>query len=258
MVVSGYSKFLVTWVRREQRLSNSVLDEYDASEDRWIYYKSRYYEMNIQLNDIRYDKNGRGKWKFKSVDLSGDCFFNFNDKKITAFKKISSDEDLIERLNKCALRHHSNENSVLMPATGGMNNVKGKIYYADNGFVVAGKGRHSSRAYDRPDTFLWYLAEFYYQRKCTFDLLSAGEYLYNSVFKEALQSFNYSSLYQFLDSFKDIYEYCKLFYGIEKDFVDRMIYEGKMPILTSADLNRYIDLAEKFWDVQVAKYMERK
>ena len=67
--------FLITWIRREQRLSNSVLDEYDASEERWVYYKSRYYKMNIQLNDIRYDKNGRGKWKFKSVDLSGDCFF---------------------------------------------------------------------------------------------------------------------------------------------------------------------------------------
>ena len=240
-------------------MSNSVLDEYDASKERWKYYKSRYNKMmNIQLNEVCYDKNGRGKWKFKSIELSGDCFFNFNDKKIAAFKKISCDECLMERLNNCALRHHSEENCVLMPVTGGMNNVKGKIYYRGNGFAVFGKGRPPKNAYDRPDTFLWYLAEFYSQRKYSFDLLSAGEYLCNSVFKESLQSFNYGSLYQFLDSFENIYEYCKLFYGIEKDFVDRMIDEGKMPILTSEDLNRYMNLAEEFWRIQGAISAEGK
>ena len=82
--------------------------------------------------------------------------------------------------------------------------------------------------------------------------------LCNSVFKEALQSFNYGSLYKFLDSFKNIYEYCNLFYDIEKDFVDRMIEEGKMPILTSEDLSRYMNLAEEFWRIQGAISAEWK
>ena len=241
-------------------MSNSVLDEYDATKERWKYYKSRYNKMmNIQLNEVCYDKNGRGKWKFKSIELSGDCFFNFNDNKIAAFKEISCDEYLMKRLNECALRHYSNENCVLMPVTGGMNNVKGKIYYRSNGFAVSGKGRPPNNAYDRSDTFLYYLAEFYRIKQLrTFDLLIAGEYLCNSVFKEALQSFNYDSLYKFLDSFKNIYEYCNLFYDIGKDFVDRMIDEGKMPILTSEDLNRYMNLAEEFWRIQGAISAEGK
>jgi hypothetical protein len=60
-----------------------------------------------------------------------------------------------------------------------------------------------------------------------------------------------------LENFNDIYDYCKLFYGIEKAFVDRMIQEGKMPILTSEDLNRYIDLAEDFWNIQKEIYNKK-
>ena len=236
---------------------DGVIDDNDASKERWKYFKNRYPKMNIQLNEISYDKNGRGKWQYKSIEISGDCFFNFNEKKLTEFKKITCDEHLTRRLNRCAKRHYSNENCVLMPVTGGMNNVKGKIYYSNNRFVVAGKGSHSKKAYDRPDTFLWYLYMFYSQRNRIFDLLSAGEYLENSIFKEAMQSFNYVPLYRFLENFNDIYDYCKIFYGIEKAFVDRMIQEGKMPILTSEDLNRYIDLAEDFWNIQKEIYNKK-
>lgn len=38
-----------------------VIDDNDASKERWKYFKKRYPKMNIQLNEISYDKNGRGK-----------------------------------------------------------------------------------------------------------------------------------------------------------------------------------------------------
>lgn len=75
----------------------------------------------------RKNKNGRGVWKYGSIELSGDCFFNFNDKKIAAFiKNVQCDSETKKCLMACAARHHSNENCVLMPTTGGMNKVKGK------------------------------------------------------------------------------------------------------------------------------------
>ena len=91
---------------------------------------------------------------------------------------------------------------------------------------------------------------FFNQKKKQFSLLSAGEYFSNSVFKEALQSFNFSDLYSFLYEFENIYEYCNLFFGIDELFVDRMIEEGKEPIIDELGLKRYMLLAEDFWKIQ--------
>ena len=225
-------------------------DDFDSCQERWEYYQKRYPELKIQIKDVK-NKNGRGVWKYGSVEISGDCFFNFNDKKIEAFiKNIQCDPETKMRLLACTERHHTNENCVLMPTTGGMNKVKGKIYYRDSGFVIAGVGRPTNKCYDRPDTFLFYLNNFFEHKESVFDLSTAGEYLSNSVFKEALQSFNFNDLYYFLAGFKDIYEYCGLFYGIDKAFVDRMINEGKRPIRDKEDLNNYMQLAEDFWRIQ--------
>lgn len=225
--------------------------EYDACEERWEYYKKRYPELVICKEDVKY-QNGRGTWKYGFVELSGDCFFNFNEEKIKAFtKNIDCDGNTIESLKECAYKHYSNENCVLMPVTGGMNNVKGKIYYKDSGFVVAGIGHPSNKCYDRPDTFLFYLNEFFHQKESVLDLLSAGKFLSNSIFKVAIQSFNFAELYLFLAGFKSIYEYCKLFYGMDEKFVDRMISKGKRPIVKDSDLKEYIELAKDFWKLQV-------
>ncbi len=102
--------------------------------------------------------------------------------------------------------------------------------------------------------------DFYEHKESVFDLSTAGEYLSNSIFKEALQSFNFNDLYSFLAGFKDIYEYCELFYGINKAFVDRMINEGERPIFDKEDLNKYMQLAEDFWRIQaeILQHNERK
>ncbi len=228
--------------------------DFDACEERWKYYQIRYHDFGISLEDVIFlgkDKSARGKWKFRSIVLSGDCFFNFNEKKVETFiKNISCNNETIQELQKCASRHHSNENCVLMPVTGGLNRVKGKIYYKDSGFVVSGIGRPTDKCYDRPDTFVYYLNHFFNQKKKRFSLLSAGEYFSNSIFKEALQSFDFSDLYSFLYEFENIYEYCNLFFGIDELFVDRMIEEGKEPIIDELGLKRYMLLAEDFWKIQ--------
>ncbi len=101
-------------------------DDFDSCQERWEYYQKRYPELKIQIKDIK-NKNGRGVWKYGSVEISGDCFFNFNDKKIESFiKDIQYDPETKMRLLACTERHHTNENCVLMPTTGGMNKVKGK------------------------------------------------------------------------------------------------------------------------------------
>ena len=234
--------------------------DFDACEERWKYYLIRYPDFVIDLNNVKYLR-GRGKWEDGSVELSGDCFFNFNDKKTDAFRKNIKDikHKTHKRLDNCAKNHYSNENCVLMPVTGGLNNVKGKIYYRKEGFVVAGARQYNDKCYDRPDTFIFYLNEFYEQKKSLdLDLLSAGEYLSNSIFKEALQSFNFTVLYSFLDGFETVYDFCSLFYGIDENFVNRMIEEGQKPIVNDDDLNRYMQLAEDFWKIQANIIEENK
>ena len=44
--------------------------------------------------------------------------------------------------------------------------------------------------------------------------------------------------------------YCKVFYGIDEGFVRELADNGRKPILTEDDLNRYMDLAERFWSIQ--------
>ena len=51
--------------------------DFDACEERWKYYQIRYRDFGISLEDVifpRKDKSARGKWKFRSIVLSGDCF----------------------------------------------------------------------------------------------------------------------------------------------------------------------------------------
>ena len=59
--------------------------DFDACEERWKYYQIRYRDFGISLEDVIFpgkDKSARGKWKFCSIVLSGDCFFSFIEKKV--------------------------------------------------------------------------------------------------------------------------------------------------------------------------------
>lgn len=251
----------------ESRKDSDVTDntDNDADEKRWKYYKLMYPNLNIDEQLIRF-KNNRGFWSYKRsencpIELSGDCFFNFNQTKVEKFEKIiskdekatkDSKERVNEALNKARENHYANNNCVLMPVTGGMNNLKGKIYYRkdETKFIVAGVGSPPYNAYDRPDVFLYFLNEFYEIKDKKLSFPEMLEYFGNCIFSESLKSFNYMSLYYFLNSFENVYDYCRFFYSIDRELVDKFLQNAQTPISDVESLEKYISLANEFWRTQ--------
>ena len=109
-----------------------------------------------------------------------------------------------------------------MPVSGGMNNFKESI------------------GFDRIDTFL-YALNLYYEDKADSFILNYGQINpANSTLKKNLKDY--------LDSFRDIYSYCSKIYHIDdKKFIDELCDNGKKAILTANDIDKYLELATKFW-----------
>lgn len=245
--------------------------EYDSDKERWNYYATIY--PFVDTNKIFPDKNGnrligaftRNKNeplrqvnkgdKESYIEIAGDCFFNFksgNNTKLLKFvyNKKEPNKELVEKLDELSKKKfHSNENCVLMPITGALNNVKNYIYIKDNTIKTNGRPRTSGVRFDRPDSFICLLDDFFKKEKDIHDLRSAGEFFTHSIFKAALENQNFTELYDFLSPFQDIYSYCEVFLGIGKDddFVDEMLEEGRKSLNTEEAIYNYIKLAEKFW-----------
>lgn len=248
------------------------LNDNDADKSRWSYYKVRYPKLKIDENKVSFRKD-RGYWLYEysenSLELSGDYFFNFNEKKKKQFKSIiENDVNASEELKKnvqaaleeAVKKHSENSNCVLMPVTGGMNNLKGKLCYhpEKEKFIVAGIGRPRSNTYDRPDVFICILNEFYGVKDKVLSFREMLEYFENCIFSEALKTFNSLMLYDFLKRFSDVYAYCDFFFGIDQVFVDKMLNQGQKPINDVASLEEYISLANEFWSVQKKIFIEEK
>lgn len=160
--------------------------------------------------------------------LSGECDFNFNEKKYELFKNIINNdmtasvrkkENARYQLEKCHKTHHTVLNFSLMQSVGNLQGVKG------------------SNCFDRFDTFISDLNDYYHG-------------ISNSVLQSSTLA-NRSMLISFLNDFKDIYEYCAIFYLLDdKSFIDRIIKEGSMPISNVCELTRYMTLAEKYWSIK--------
>lgn len=243
--------------------------EADSSEKAWKYYKEKYpmfkideeylYSENKRLvgffeynnNTIVHVNKNNIKNKTNIIKLGGDCFFNFNNKKKDKFKNWI-DEENKGLYKKCCDNHHSNMNFVLMPVTGGMNRVKGKIYYkkTSSSFFVHEVGRPPINMYDRPDTFIYYLSKFFEIKKMylknKMNLEDVGLYFSNSIFTESMHTMNLNELYNFMNIFTDIYQFTNLFYGMDLKFTDRMIKNGMKP-LTDENIKEYMELAQEFW-----------
>jgi hypothetical protein len=156
--------------------------------------------------------------------LGGECDFNFNNKKVTQFKKILGESN--EFLEYCSGKHHTLLNFSIMAATGGMNNFKG------------------SNPFDRLDTFVYHLNQYF----------TVNAQL---IFSDSGR--NMEPLRNFLDTFDDVYDYCKKIYFInDKKFVERIIYEGKMPLEKPEDVIRYMKLAKDFWSKKQKVWNEMK
>lgn len=245
--------------------------EYDSDIERWNYYATIY--PFVDTNKLFSDRNGNrliGAFTMTEnkslqqvkkgdegsyIEIAGDCFFNFksdNNAKLLklVYNKKEPDKELVEKLDELSKKKfHSNENCVLMPRTGALNNVKNYIYIKDNTIKTNGKPWTSRVRFDRPDSFICLLDDFFKKGKDIHDLRSAGEFFTHSIFKAALENQNFTELYDFLLPFQDIYSYCAVFLGIgrDDDFVDQMLTEGRKPLNTKEAIYNYIELAEKFW-----------
>ena len=167
--------------------------------------------------------------------LGGECDFNFNNEKYDMFLKIIKDDPdasekekniAIEQLSRCHKNHHTLINFSLMQAIGNMQTAKGR------------------NRFDRFDTFIYELNNYY-----------------QGLSDEILQSSsanNKQALKEFLDSFKNVYDYCKTFYFIDKNLVDEMIKSGSKPISNTIEIVRYMDLAEKYSSTKEYTFLQKE
>ena len=63
-----------------------------------------------------------------------------------------------------------------------------------------------------------------------------------------MKSENFPILNDLLKEYSDIYKYCEIFYTIhDKEFVKKLIENGKKPMKTAKDVENYMNLANEFW-----------
>lgn len=247
-------------------IKNNENEEIDSSRQSWKYYKNIYTEKHwslikefdlekiltyqernhkppteikrylsyIKIDSVYIDKFGA------QFALGGECDFNFNGIKKRQFKELlkrkSSIKELDEQLEQCCSMHHNNLNFSVMPTTGGMNNFKGTVYFEEDEIKYNNKEWHKT-AYDRLDTFVYCLNELF---------TSNNEFVLSDSTKS-----NKSCIQEYLKTFSDIYDYCRKIYFIDdKEFVKRLIKNGRKPINNSDDLKKYMDLAMEYWRIK--------
>jgi hypothetical protein len=165
-------------------------------------------------------------------------------------------EDDLNNLNE---NHYSEKNCVLLPVDGGLNNVKGNIYLRDGKIVLYSKGP-KDKCYDRPDTFLCLIEDFYINKGKIKGLKTAGEFFTHSIFKEALKAETFSTFYETMTSFDGVYDFGYAFLGIgkgedAKEFIRRMLENGRKPM--KEVFENYVNLAKEFWKLR-EKYEKQR
>lgn len=149
--------------------------------------------------------------------LGGETDFNFNEKKVVLFKKlIGTDVEANEQLERCANMHHTLVNFSLMQGMGEMQGHKGR------------------NRFDRFDTFVADLDDYFMG--------------IDAAILDAASPENVGLLITYLNSFLTVYDYMREIYFItDRDFVDEIVKNGRMPLRDKDDAVRYMNLAEKFW-----------
>ncbi len=111
-------------------------------------------------------------------------------------------------------------------------NVQDKLiaYYSINNNKFVLPCTKAGKRFDRPDTFVCFLDEFYQVKDKKFNLKEAGEFLSSSIFSYSLRSFNFSQLYDFMNQFESTEQFCRIFWGLDSEFIDRMRQWGKIPL----------------------------
>ena len=238
----------------------------DSSPEAWDYFKV----FSDEIKDLNLNSK-RLIWKSKTIDIAGDCSFNFNDKKFND-KKMESFEEILQKfkLEVCQKMHHNLLNFDLIPVTGGMNNLKGNLKYdKENKILVHDLGRPPKNMYDRLDTFVTFIDyslkkinelkkrnELKQNIPCIKEI---GEFFSNSIFTTSLKGENFGVLYDFMDNYENVYTYCKDFYNIDsRSFIDKLVASGKKPIKGAESLNDYMDLAIDYWILKGKTFLQKQ
>ena len=193
---------------------------------------------------------GFGFWFGKDDDcckISGDIVFNFGKgKKIPKYeyyeKLIIQDFSdngkqknyYLNQLEKCWEANYSLNNCSLMPCTAGMNNFKGGLDL------------------DRFDKYIYYMNQFFNNRNLDQDIFSRAQAKQSkSGSAEENKNKLKLTLFNFLNLFNDVYEYCKYMYLIDSiGYVDKLIESGEREIKSGKDVVRYMELAESYWKMK--------
>ena len=186
------------------------------------------------------------------IKIGGETDFNFKsgcktNQKYEYYCKLIVDEETftkeekdlyLKKLNEYRdNKHHSLENFSLMLVTGSLNNVKGSL------------------AQDRIDKFIYILNDYFLLRNIKeFEHIIFSKAIAKN--KDEVTKRNNTLklkriLYEYLNLFADIYDYCFKIYKItDKKLVDDLIESGKNPIKDGKDVVRYMELAERYWDMK--------
>jgi hypothetical protein len=243
----------------------------DSSPIVWEHYRNKYGDLLTEYKiNAKNEKGGLEPSGYRLlapceynesspfvVQFGGDCDFNFNWKKYNNFKNIILKDgtrlDLIAKLNELHAAHSTLKNFSLMPATGGMNNFKGK-------------GND-----DRLDTFVYVLNEHFLGKTTKIIDYAKGMYrgwkgmtddeknTQKEIYGKHLS--NYLGKFVIDDDRENaIYQYCEKIYFIKinldnpddegKKLVDDLIKNGKEPITDINILAKHMELAEKFWEMK--------
>ncbi|WP_341323589.1 hypothetical protein NSQ62_08975 [Solibacillus sp. FSL H8-0523] len=239
----------------------------DSSPKAWEMY-SKYYNNFDALKNPSLNKNrliSVATERNINFKVAGDCSFNFNPIKEKCFKSIIGDnQNVLDQLAECCKMHHSLYNFDLMPVTGGLNNMKGKLKYGGKNKIVKvhmSRNAPKNGHLDRLDTYIYFL-DFSMSRmkelKDCRDLKMIGEFYNNSIFTFSMNTENFSLLYEIIGNYSSIYSYCETFYNLkDKKFIDKLITNGGKPIETVEDVKNYMDLANEFWRIK-KQFLENK
>ena len=243
----------------------------DSSKEAWEFYKKKYENSNWKLLDnfdfncikTRYEKDGhyindtrKKLWLKDDSELkdslgdlfcfSGERVFNFESQEYRLRQIIENSqcesnkkEVCLRLLGLCEKFYYSKYNLSLLPVTGGLNNLKGSLFFDDKGFINFSKDKQSRKQLDRFDTFIFVVNEYYKNNNKL--LLSYSEYTANK-----------KCLIEFLIHMNDVYDFCNKLYQVDdRKLIDILIENGKKDIITIDDVEKYCLLALNFWETQM-------
>ncbi|HIG0361888.1 TPA: hypothetical protein ACX96Z_003537 [Clostridium sporogenes] len=160
--------------------------------------------------------------------MSGDTDFNFGsaknrNQKYEKFKgllerdyHINDSKGYLDKLKECNNKNYELENFSFMPMTGSLQLIKQNC---DN---------------DRFDVFIYTLKKYY-----------------ETGILDHVRKRNKEALETYLKLFDDIYDYCSKIYMINsKEFVNKIILQGKKPMNCGVRVVEYMNIAEEFWNIK--------